>query len=87
MTALVKLRDYDSDTKTFHDWYMCIPECDNFSDAGTFIDEHFGNDAVLMKVEFVDTPLYVDAEVFENLRNDYYFNKSYDKQVEYEDSF
>ena len=87
MTALVKVREYDSDTKTFHDWYMCIPECDNFGDVGTFIDEHFGNDAALVKVELVDTPLYVDAEVFEKLRNDDYFNESYGESVDYEDDF
>lgn len=87
MTALIKVRDYDSDTKTWHDWYMCAPNCDTFGDAGAFIDEHFGSEAVLIKVEFIDTSIYVDAEVFEKLRNEYYFNKSYDKSVEYEDSF
>ena len=87
MTALIKVREYDSDTKTYHDWYLCAPDCDNFKEAGAYVDNHFGDEAVLVQVDFIDTALYVDAEVFENLRNDYYFNNSCSERVEYEDSF
>lgn len=87
MLALIKGRVYDDIDGVYQDWYTLRDNCETYAEAAEYADEIFGKELEIVQIEIIDTGLYVDAEVFEKLKGDYYFQQSIDNQKRHDDPF
>lgn len=72
MIALITVTYWDEDARKFKDSYVAKSECESFSAAAQYAEQIYGDDLGTLKIELLDTALYLSEEIFQAIREDKY---------------
>lgn len=72
MVALITAEYWDDDTKKMEKSYVVKTDCESFREAAEYAELVYGSDLDTLKIELLDTTLYLNEEIFQAIREDRY---------------
>lgn len=72
MIALITASYWDTDDHEMKKGYVAKSDCDSFREAAEYAEFVYGKEMDEVKIEILDTELYLSEEIFAAIREDKY---------------
>lgn len=72
MIALITVSYWDEDINEMKNGYVAKSDCDSFKDAAEAAEAIYEDSLETVKIELLDTELYLTEEIFQSIREDRY---------------
>lgn len=72
MIALITADYWDCETNKTEKSYVAKSDCESFKEAAEYAEMVYGDDLEALKIEILETELYLNEEIFQAIREERY---------------